>query len=463
MVEVNGAQLHYSDVGSGPRTVVFGHGLLWSGEMFTPQIDALSDRFRCVAVDWRGQGRSAVADSGYDMDTLTEDLVALIEHLGIAPVDYVGLSMGGFIGMRLAARHPELVARSLALLETSAEPEPAQNVPAYRKLAQVVRFVGPRPVAGRVMAIMFGQTFLTDPSRAVERVEWRRRLNSVDRVGAVRATHGVIDRAGITDEIDRITTPTLVLVGDEDVATVPDKARRIQAGITGSQLVIVPQAGHTSTIEQPDGRHRCSGAAPGSDLSPRVDDRSALGQARAVDDPPRVARARAPGAVWSSPPQRRRECLWGGRSREWARSRSPVGSPIEPRPCSLCSVDGGWLPVRAPSISLPPPRGSDTVERIKPPTRSRGPLHGKVRRVAAAGSGLPVWVRLGVGGCSGGGLLVAPSAAGDLVGGGGQSDPGGVVQGVVGGVLAVDVAGDQGHHAAQQPTVGDQDVHVTRC
>jgi pimeloyl-ACP methyl ester carboxylesterase len=112
MVEVNGAQLHYSDVGSGQRTVVFGHGLLWSGEMFTPQIDALSDRFRCVAVDWRGQGRSAVTDSGYDMDTLTEDLAALIEHLGIAPVDYVGLSMGGFIGMRLAARHPELV-RSL--------------------------------------------------------------------------------------------------------------------------------------------------------------------------------------------------------------------------------------------------------------------------------------------------------------------------------------------------------------
>ena len=251
LVEVNGTQLHCTDVGAGPRTVVFGHGLLWSGEMFGPQIDALSDRFRCIAVDWRGQGRSAVPDSGYDMDTLTADVVALIEHLGIAPVDYVGLSMGGFIGMRLAARHPELV-RSLALLETSAEPEPEQNVPAYRKLAQVVRFVGPRPVAGRVMAIMFGQTFLTDPSRAVERAEWRRRLNSVDRVGAVLATHGVIERAGITDELARITTPTLVLVGDEDVATVPDKARRIQAGIAGSQLVIVPHAGHTSPIEQPE-------------------------------------------------------------------------------------------------------------------------------------------------------------------------------------------------------------------
>lgn len=250
MIEVNGARLHYSDLGSGPRTVVFGHGLLWSGEMFGPQMAALSDRFRCIAVDWRGQGRSAVTDGGYDMDTLTEDLVALIQQLDIAPVDYVGLSMGGFIGMRLAARHPDLV-RSLALLETSAEPEPAENVTGYRRLAQVVRWLGPRPVAGKVMSIMFGQTFLTDPGREADRAEWRRRLVSVNRVGAVRATHGVIDRAGVTDELERITAPTLVLVGDEDVATVPDKARRIQAGIAGSQLVVVPRAGHTSTIEQP--------------------------------------------------------------------------------------------------------------------------------------------------------------------------------------------------------------------
>lgn len=249
-LRVNGATLHYTDVGSGPRTVVFGHGLLWSGEMFGPQIAALSTRFRCIAVDWRGQGRSPVAATGYDMDTLTEDLAELITALNLAPVDYVGLSMGGFIGMRLAARHPELV-RSLALLETSAEPEPPENVPGYRRLAQVVRWLGPRPVAGRVMSIMFGQTFLTDPARAADRAEWRGRLLGVDRVGAVRATQGVTDRAGVTDELARITAPTLVLVGDEDVATVPDKSRRIHAGIAGSQLVIVPHAGHTSSIEQP--------------------------------------------------------------------------------------------------------------------------------------------------------------------------------------------------------------------
>lgn len=250
MVDVNGARLHYTDEGSGPRTVVFGHGLMFSGEMFRPQMDALSDRFRCVAVDWRGQGRSAVTNTGYDMDTLTEDLVALIRHLGIAPVDYVGLSMGGFTGMRLAARHPELV-RSLALLETSAEPEPPDSARQYRMLGTVVKWVGPKPVVGRGMSIMFGRTFLTDPSREAERAEWRRRLVSVNRVGGVRALHGVIDRAGVTDELARIAAPTLVLVGDEDIATVPDRARRIQAGIDGSRLVVVPHAGHTSTIEQP--------------------------------------------------------------------------------------------------------------------------------------------------------------------------------------------------------------------
>ena len=109
-----GERIYYVDEGSGPDTIVFSHGLLWSGEMFRPQIDALKDRFRCVAFDHRGQGQSPVARSGYDMDTLTADAAALIEGVGAAPCHFVGLSMGGFVGMRLAARRPELL-RSLLI------------------------------------------------------------------------------------------------------------------------------------------------------------------------------------------------------------------------------------------------------------------------------------------------------------------------------------------------------------
>src|SRR5437899_10903280 len=113
--------------GPGPESLVCSYGWLWSGRVFDAQVALLKWRYRCVAFNFRGQGQSEVTGSGYDMETLYEDAVALIEQLGCAPCHFLGLSMGGFIGLRLAARHPELL-RSMILLETSADPEPSENV-----------------------------------------------------------------------------------------------------------------------------------------------------------------------------------------------------------------------------------------------------------------------------------------------------------------------------------------------
>jgi pimeloyl-ACP methyl ester carboxylesterase len=234
--------------------VVFAHGLLWSGRMFDAQVAELADRFRCVTFDFRGQGRSEVTAGGYDLETLSDDAAALIEALGCAPCHFVGLSMGGFIGMRLAARRPELV-RSLVLMETSADAEPAANVPRYRLLGGIVRMLGTfgmRLVMPRVMRIMFGRTFLEDPARDAERRLWRERGMANRPRGVTRALRGVIERKPIHGELGKIAVPTLVMVGDEDVATVPAKAERIHAAIPGSRLVVIPGAGHTSSVEQPE-------------------------------------------------------------------------------------------------------------------------------------------------------------------------------------------------------------------
>ena len=249
-IAINGATLHYESTGEGAQTILFMHGLLWSGEMYGAQIAELSRRYRCVTFDFRGQGRSEVTAAGYDMDSLFADAVALIETLGLGVVHAVGLSMGGFVAMRLAARRPDLV-RSLALLETSAEPESPDVIPRYRLLAFVGRWLGLRLVAGRIMPIMFGRTFLTDPARAAERSAWRERLLRNDRIGIERALDGVVERASVESELARIAAPTLVIVGDEDVATVPARAQRIRDGIAGARLVVIPGAGHSSTIEQP--------------------------------------------------------------------------------------------------------------------------------------------------------------------------------------------------------------------
>lgn len=250
-LDIRGAKLHYTDAGSGDETIVFSHGLLMSGKMFADQIEVLKSNYRCIAFDHRGQGQSSVTETGYDMDDLTEDARALIDQLGVGPCHFVGLSMGGFIGMRLAARHPEMI-KSLVILDSSADPEPEENHGRYGKLNFVARWFGLGLVAGKVMPILFGRTFLTDPGKAAARKHWKAQIASGDRLGITRAVKGVIKRKGVLDEIGAIKCPTLVLVGDEDVATVPDKSRRIQNAVPGAEMEIIPGAGHSSTIEQPE-------------------------------------------------------------------------------------------------------------------------------------------------------------------------------------------------------------------
>jgi 3-oxoadipate enol-lactonase len=249
-IRVNGVNLYYEDSGGTGEPIVFSHGLLWSGKMFCAQVAALKDRYRVITYDHRGQGQSEVAPDGYDMETLYQDCLALIDALKIAPCHFAGLSMGGFMGLRIAARRPDLL-RSLILIETTSDPEPTENLGRYRLLNLIARWIGFGPVTNPVMKIMFGQKFLNDPARTVEREEMKQWLHANNRVGVTRAVMGVITRQGVYDEIDKITVPTLIMVGDQDVATVPAKSERMHVKIKGSKLVIVPGGGHSSTVEEP--------------------------------------------------------------------------------------------------------------------------------------------------------------------------------------------------------------------
>jgi 3-oxoadipate enol-lactonase len=251
-----GVTVYYTDTAppparSGAPTVLFGHGLLFGGWMFRAQISALRDDYRCVAVDWRGQGNSAPSSRGYDMDSLTADVIALIDQLGIAPVHYVGLSMGGFVGARLAARRGELL-RSLTLLDTSAGPEDPDKMRRYKLMARIYRLTGISPLRTAVQRLMFGPAFLAEPSSKPVLDEWHQRLRKCRRSAISKAVLAVANRAGVDDEITTITVPTLVIVGADDAATPPHQAKRIAARIPGACLEQIPHCGHSSAVEQPD-------------------------------------------------------------------------------------------------------------------------------------------------------------------------------------------------------------------
>ncbi len=253
-IQINNANIYYEDSAPNDQSkpiMVFAHGLLWSTRMYDKQVAHFQDEYRCIAFDFRGQGHSQITKSGYDMETLTEDAIALLEALNIDSCHFVGLSMGGFIGQRLAISRPELLS-SLILLETSSDPEDPKSAPQYRKLITAIRWLGMKRVSKKVMPIMFGSSFLADKTRRSECKDWLAQIQGNHKVGVSKATMGVIERKGTYEQLGSITTPTLIVVGDEDAATPYAKSERMHFAIKGSKLAVIERAGHTATVEEPE-------------------------------------------------------------------------------------------------------------------------------------------------------------------------------------------------------------------
>jgi len=254
-IKIRDTEIFYRDTGfvddRSKETIIFAHGLLWDHEMFDHQVEHLKQNYRCIAFDFRGQGQSPSTKSGYDMENLTEDTLALIDQLVDGSVHFLGLSMGGFIGMRIAINHPEKL-KSLMLLETTADPEPEVNQPKYIKLCFFAKWLGVSSIVNKTMPIMFSQSFLNDPEKLSVKKHWQNKMKKLNRWTLDRAVKGVVYRKGVYELLGKITTPTLIVVGDEDVATVPAKSHRMHEAIKDSKLVIVEKAGHTSSVEQPE-------------------------------------------------------------------------------------------------------------------------------------------------------------------------------------------------------------------
>jgi 3-oxoadipate enol-lactonase len=257
-IQLNNIKLFYIKEGEGKEVIIFSHGLLWNHKMFLEQVEFLKKKHTIIAYDHRGQGQSEVNNSPIDMDILTEDVLELIDKLVGQSVHFVGLSMGGFVGMRLAARYPEKV-KSLILLETSANSEPVENLPKYKFLNGIVKLFGGVPmVASKVMPIMFAQSWLENPKNKDAYKKWMKELQS-NKKSITKSVEAVIYRKGVEDEIRNIKCPTMVVVGDEDVATKPEKAKFIQMAIPNATLHMVPGSGHSSCIEKPDEINRLLG------------------------------------------------------------------------------------------------------------------------------------------------------------------------------------------------------------
>ena len=250
-VEVNDVSLAYDEWGSGDETVVLSHSFLVDRTQYAPQIEMLADRYRVLAYDHRGHGESAKVREAYDMDAIYDDAVAFIEATGAGPCHFVGLSTGGFVGLRLGFRRPDLL-RRLVLMDTSAEQESLVKRVKYEGMFAVARAAGLKPLMGEAMKTMFGPDFLDDPAREHEVAHWRERMSANDVEALLAFGRAIFGREDVVDRLAEIEVPTLVMVGEHDAPQPVDRARTIAEGIEGARLHVIARAGHLGTIENPE-------------------------------------------------------------------------------------------------------------------------------------------------------------------------------------------------------------------
>jgi 3-oxoadipate enol-lactonase len=231
----------------GPTTapvVVLGPSLGTTKAMWEPQLAALAARFRVVRYDHPGHGGSPTDPAPRTIADLGTRVLSLLDDLGLARVSYVGLSLGGMVGMWLAANAPQRIDR-LALLCTSAHLGPPEY---WHRRAAAVTANGMDAVVDSVPVRWFTSAFPVRYPQAYER--YRAMLRGISPDGYV-ACCGVIATMDLRGDLARIAADTLVIAGADDEAIPLTHAHVIVDAIPHSRLEIVADAAHLANVEQP--------------------------------------------------------------------------------------------------------------------------------------------------------------------------------------------------------------------
>jgi 3-oxoadipate enol-lactonase len=229
---------------AGGPVLVLGNSLGTGAAVWARQLAEFGTTFRLLQFELPGHGGSPAAPGPYTIGGLGAGVLALLDALDVGRVGYCGISLGGMIGIWLAAHAPDRIA-ALGLVCTSAYLPPAAS---WLERAEQVRSHGMASVASAVMGRWFTAEYA---ARAPEVVaSFRDEFGRTD-TGGYAACCAAIAAMDQRESLAAIMAPTLVIAGAEDPATPPDHGEVIARGIAGSRLDVIPRAAHLATVSAP--------------------------------------------------------------------------------------------------------------------------------------------------------------------------------------------------------------------
>ena len=248
IAEINSQAIHYEDVGAG-APIILGHSFLCTGDMWREQVPVFAENYRVINPDLRGHGRSGKATSPWSLEDALQDSIGLLDHLGIDRALWCGLSIGGMVALRAALEAPERVS-ALILMDTDAGPEKPLRILKYRVMGVGASTFGVKPFVPAVLKMMFGASTLRNNHELVN--EYREIFAGIDTESVVNSLPSLTKRGSVVAQLGEIKVPSVVIVGEEDKSLPVARSELIDAHLPDSELVVIPEAGHLSAIEQPE-------------------------------------------------------------------------------------------------------------------------------------------------------------------------------------------------------------------
>jgi pimeloyl-ACP methyl ester carboxylesterase len=235
--------------GAGTPLVLL-HAFPLDGRMWAPQVEALAGSYQVIVPDLRGFGAAkdqAVEEAG--MDLLADDLLRLLDDRGLDRVVLGGLSLGGYVALAFLRHHADRVS-GLVLLDTKATADGDQARGDRLKMAERVLAEGNDFVPEVMLPKLLGETTREHRPEVVSEVAALIREQTPQAIAG--AQRGMAARAATTDVLASVKVPTLVVTGEEDAVTGPEVGRDLAAGIPGARFLLVEEAGHLVSVEQPE-------------------------------------------------------------------------------------------------------------------------------------------------------------------------------------------------------------------